>query len=179
MPHPPETYRALAERAWTWARAQVREGDEGLWLPEHPGQQEPPDYPFGMHSGVGGLAHALAEVRLTRDLTDAETGLAAGIAETLRRRIATETEYDYFDGLTSTLGILVALDAPGEEEAVARLLELATPDGWQPSFLEPPRAMKEGRGERAGCDVMSWSLHAACRPGRAVLGYVGLGPRAA
>ena len=46
------------------------------------------------------------------------------------RRIPDETEYDYFDGLVSTIGALTALEAPGAEPAVSRLLELATPDGW-------------------------------------------------
>ena len=40
----------------------------GLWLPETPEQTEPGQYSHGMHSGVGGLAHVLAEIRLTRDL---------------------------------------------------------------------------------------------------------------
>ncbi len=99
VPHPPTTYRDLAESAWRWVQAQVREGDEGLWLPEHPGQRARPEHPFGMHSGIGGLAHTLADLRLVRPLTPAEHGLADGIAETVRRRVPTETEYDYFDGL--------------------------------------------------------------------------------
>jgi hypothetical protein len=126
-------------------QAQVREGDEGLWLPERPDQAEPGDYPYGMHSGVGGLAHVLSEIRLSRDLTTHETSLVDGIAATLVRRVADETEYDYFDGLVSTIGVLVALDRPGADLAVARLHELAMPDGWQPSFLDPERALPDGR----------------------------------
>ena len=146
MPPPdPATYRELAERAWSWVLTQVREGDDGLWLPEHPGQAEPGEYPHGMHSGIGGLAHAMAELRLTRELTAAENALGEGIAETLVGRIADMTEYDYFDGLTSTIGVLLALDAPGAELAIARLRELATPDGWPTSWLGPPRAVPEGR----------------------------------
>ncbi len=145
MAHDPAVYRDLAERSWSWVLTQVRANDDGLWLPENPEQAEPGEHPYGLHSGVGGLAHVLSEVGLTRDLGSQELLLADGIAETLVHRIAEETEYDYFDGLTSTLGVLTALGAPGSELAVARLTELATPDGWQPSWLGPPRAVPEGR----------------------------------
>jgi hypothetical protein len=145
VPHDPSTYRDLAERAWAWVLTQVRREDDGPWLPENASLTEPGEYPYGMHSGIGGLAHAMAEIRLTRELTADESDLADEIAATLTARIPEMTEYDYFDGVTSTLGILLALDAPGADVAVARLRELATPDGWQPSFLEPPRAVPEGR----------------------------------
>jgi hypothetical protein len=46
--------------------------------------------------------------------------------------------YSYFDGLVSDLGVLSALDAEGAEEAVARLDELATDDGWEQPWLESP-----------------------------------------
>jgi lantibiotic modifying enzyme len=144
-PGTPSTYRELAERAWFWVLTQVRSGDEGLWLPEHAGQIQPGEYPYGMHSGVGGLAHAMAEIRLSRAMTATERALSEGIAETLVRRIPGAKEYDYFDGLTSTIGILVALDAPGADLAVARLCELSTTDGWPTSWIEPPRAVPDGR----------------------------------
>ena len=140
-----DSYRMLAERAWAWAMAQVASDEAGLWLPEHTDQTERGDYPYGMHSGIGGLAHVLSEIRLTRAWTDEESALTSGITETLTARIPGLTDYDYFDGLTSTLGILTALEAPGADLAVARMLELATPDGWQPSFLGPPTAVPEGR----------------------------------
>ena len=139
MPHDPTTYRDLAERSWAWVQTRVRSGDDGLWLPETPDETEPGDFAYGMHSGIGGLAHVLAEIRLTRELTDEEERLAEGIAETLVRRIADETEFDYFNGLVSTIGILTALGATGADQAVARLHELVTDDGWQPSFLNPER----------------------------------------
>jgi hypothetical protein len=145
VPTAPDVYRDLAERAWAWVRTQVREDDDGLWLPERPDQTEPGDYPYGMHSGVGGLAHAMAEIRLTRPLSADEQALADGIAATIVGLVPQMTEYDYFDGLSSAIGILTALEAPGAEAAVARLRELATPDGWRTSFLEPPRAVPEGR----------------------------------
>ena len=145
MTHGPETYRALADSSWRWVLDQVRDGDDGLWLPEHPGQTEPGELAYSMHSGIGGLAHVLSEIRLTRPLTAHEQELSAGIADTVVRRIPDEIEYDYFVGLVSTIGILTALDAPGADLAVARLLELATPDGWPVSWLEPDRALPEGR----------------------------------
>ena len=174
MAHSADVYRDLAERSWAWVVSQVRSGDEGLWLPEQPAQTEPGDYPFGMHSGVGGLAHVMAEIRLTRPLTAEEQELAAGIADTLVRRIPDETEYDYFDGLVSTIGILTELDAPGADVAVARLRELATPDGWQPSWIGPPGAVPEGRCNDATLGTASVLLGAlwACRydvPGAADL----------
>ena len=145
MPHDPSVYRDLAERSWAWVLTNVRTDGDDLWLPETPVQGEPGEYPYGMHSGVGGLAHVLAEIRLTRELTSGELRLAHGIADTVERRIPAETEHDYFDGLTSTIGILLALDGAGSEPAVARLRELATTDGWQPSWIGPPRAVAEGR----------------------------------
>ncbi|MCB0909101.1 MAG: hypothetical protein KDB63_18500 [Nocardioidaceae bacterium] len=145
MPHSASTYRDLAERAWSWVLSQVREGDEGLWLPEHPGQQQLPDFPYDMHSGVGGLAHVLAEIGLTRPLADGEVALAEGIAQTVSRRVPTETEYGYFDGLVSTLGVLLAIGASGVPVVVERLTELATPDGWRPSFLGPPETAPDPR----------------------------------
>ena len=87
-----DTYRVLAERSWSWAMAQVASDDAGLWLPEHTDQTEPGDQPHGMHSGIGGLAHVLSEIRLTRPWTDDESALATGIAETLTARIHELTE---------------------------------------------------------------------------------------
>jgi lantibiotic modifying enzyme len=145
VPHDPQTYRDLAERAWAWALTQVRYAEQGVWLPERPEQTEPDEYSFGLHSGIAGLAHVMAEIQLTRSLTSLERSVAEGIAETLTRRIDDETEFDYFNGLTCTLGVLLALDAPGADLAVARLRELALPDGWQPSWTGPPRAVPDGR----------------------------------
>ncbi|MGD9959294.1 lanthionine synthetase LanC family protein [Nocardioides sp.] len=141
----PDTYRSLAEASWAWVRSQVRGRGSDLWLPSNPAQSEPGDFPVGMHSGVGGLAHVMAEIRLSRELSPDELALGEGIAATLVGRIPQETEYDYFDGHVSTIGILTALGAPGSELAVARLLELATPDGWQPSWLDDDRTLPDGR----------------------------------
>jgi hypothetical protein len=145
VPHDPATYRDLAERSWAWVLTQVREGDGGPWLAEKPDETTPGEFAYGMHSGVGGLAHVLAEIRLTRDLTTDEQRLADRIAETLAARIDDETEFDYFNGLVSTIGILTALGAPGADRAVARLRELATPDGWQASWMEEYRYPAQAR----------------------------------
>ncbi len=140
-----ESYRALAESAWAWVLGQVRRDADGLWLPEYTSEDEPGEYAYGLYSGIAGLAHVLSEIRLTRALTRVELALEDGIAETLVRRIPDTTEYDYFNGLVSTIGALIALDAPGAELAVVRLLELATPDGWQTSWMSPPGEVAEGR----------------------------------
>ncbi len=138
-----ETYRALAESAWTWVLDQVRRDGDDVWLPEHPAQTEPGEFSYGMRVGVGGLAHVLAEIRLMRDLTPAELGLREEIIETLVRRIPGDTWYDYFDGLVSTIGVLTALEAPGAEAAVSRLLGWSTPDGWPTPDVGPPQAVPE------------------------------------
>ena len=144
MPHEPATYRDLAERAWAWVQSQVQSGDDGLWLPDAAGRSEPGDDPWGMYLGVGGLAYVLEEIRLARDLTDAEDALAAGIAETLVRRIPAEQEFDLFVGVVSMLGALIALGAPGTDAAIDRLHELETARGWTPPWMAPPDAVADG-----------------------------------
>jgi Lanthionine synthetase C-like protein len=145
VPHDPPTYRAIAERSWAWVLTQVREGEQGPWLAETPDETAPGEFAYGVHSGIGGLAHVLAEIGLTRDLTADERRLAARIAETLTARIQDETEFDYFNGLVSTIGVLTALGMPGADRAVARLHALATPDGWQTSWMEQYRYAAQAR----------------------------------
>ena len=137
----PETHRDVAEAAWRWVLDQVR-WDDGPWVPgavTGPEAGEPPWDRDGMHSGVGGLAHVLAEIRHVRPWTAEEQGLAEAVAERVRRTIATQVDCTYFDGLVSTIGVLIALQAPGVEAAVARLEELAEPDGWPQTIVQPPR----------------------------------------
>lgn len=137
----PETYAELGEAAWRWVLDQVR-WDDGPWIPVAvPHEGGPPEERDGMHSGIGGLAHVLAEVRESRPWTEEEERLADGIATRIRAGLATTTAYSYFDGLVSDLGVLSALGADGATEAVARLDELATDDGWeQPWMKHPPFA---------------------------------------
>ncbi|WP_299921914.1 lanthionine synthetase LanC family protein [uncultured Nocardioides sp.] len=138
-----ETYADLGEAAWRWVLDQVS-WDDGPWIPVSLGfdgrahDGGPPEDRDGMHSGVGGLAHVLAEVRETREWTAEEQALADGIVERVRRGLPTTEVYSYFDGLVSDIGVLSALEADGAEEAVARLAELATDDGWEQPWLESP-----------------------------------------
>jgi len=138
--HSPETYRETAEAAWRWALDQVRE-DDGPWIPTAVTDAEPrvPDDRDGMHSGIGGLAHAIHEVHLARPITLEEDHLAAAIGRRIRTVVPAMTETTYFDGLVSALGVLIALDEPGSEIAVSRLGELAGPDGWPQPYLTEPR----------------------------------------
>jgi lantibiotic modifying enzyme len=125
--------------------AQVRWAD-GPWIPESV-TDEPEISPYrdGMHSGIGGLAYVLAEIRLTREWTVEEKALADAIAERLNNRIPTETDYAFFDGLVSDIGVLTALGADGASAAVRRLLALATPNGWPQTTLGPPKFLPDTR----------------------------------
>ena len=140
-------HRDVAEAAWRWVLDQVRYAD-GPWIPEaltEPPATEPTWDRDGMHSGIGGLAHVLAEVRACRPWTGEETALADAIVERIRRAIPTRTDATYFDGLVSNIGVLTALQAPGAEDAVARLTALATADGWSQTALEGPRYLPGAR----------------------------------
>jgi hypothetical protein len=134
-----DRYAEVAERAWRWVLAQVRWSD-GPWIPksvavdgavDEPGLPRGP-YRDGLHEGIAGLAHVLAEIRLTRPWTREEADLAAAIVERLRRVTPEMTDVSFFDGLSSTVGALVALDAPGADAAVRRMTDSSTVDGWAP-----------------------------------------------
>ena len=140
-PREPATYRELAEASWSWVLDQVRWQD-GPWVPASvtdPPDPEPPWDRDGLHSGVGGLAHALAEIRLARAWAPEEERLADGIVERIQAAIPTGVDCTYFDGLVSAVGVLTTLGATGTEAAVARLAELGTPDGWPQTAVGPPR----------------------------------------
>lgn len=135
-----DAYAELGEAAWRWVLDQVRWDEGGPWIPESvPHDGGPPEERDGMHSGIGGLAHVLAEVRATREWTGEERRLADGITARVRAGLGTTTTYSYFDGLVSDLGVLSALGAEGATEAVARLSELMTDDGWEQPWMAPPR----------------------------------------
>jgi hypothetical protein len=141
-----DAHRDLAEASWRWVLAQVRYAD-GPWIPwQVPAEGDAPPWDRdGTHSGVGGLAHVLAEIRQSRAWTDQEAALADAIAERVVASIATQTDATFFDGLVSTIGVLVALDAPGVDLAVARLAELATADGWEQTAIEGARYLPGAR----------------------------------
>ena len=137
----PDGYHRLADAAWRWVLDQVR-WDDGPWIPESvTSDADPgvPGYRDGMYSGVGGLAYVLAEIGLARTWTDEETRIAEAVADRLRRAIPDDEDCTLFDGLPSALGALTALRAPGADAAIARLADLATPDGWPQTVLGPPR----------------------------------------
>ncbi len=142
-------YRELAEAAWRWVLAQV-EDEDGPRIPARvdvdTGTSEPSEdaYRDGLHEGIGGLAHVLAEIRLSRPWTEAEADLAAAVAERLRARIPEVSDASFFDGLSSIVGALIALDAPGADEAVHRLLATAETDGWPPAYPLSPEKHRPG-----------------------------------
>ena len=78
------THLQLAEAGWRWTLDQVRYDEDGPWIPLTPDATEPAWDRDGMHSGIGGLAHALAVISRTRAWTTDEAALAAAIGERLR-----------------------------------------------------------------------------------------------
>jgi len=141
------TYTDVGEAAWRWVLDQVRWDDAGPWIPESvPHEGGPPEEDRdGMHSGIGGLAYVLAELRLARALTGPEERLAEQIADRVRAGIPQSTVYTFFDGLVSDIGVLTSLGAPGAQAALDRLAELAGPDGWPQRFVKPPRYTPDAR----------------------------------
>jgi hypothetical protein len=133
----PTRYRDLAERSWRWVLDQVQWAD-GPWIPQSVDVEgkgdgsTTEDYRDGIHEGIGGLALALAEVRLTRPVTDEEHDLADAIAARLRSQIPEATDVSFFDGLSGTVAALISLGTPGATDAVRRLCETADHDGWRP-----------------------------------------------
>jgi lantibiotic modifying enzyme len=119
--------------------------DDGVWIPEWAGGELIPEYHYGMYSGVSGLAHVLAEIRSCRAWTAQERRLADVIATQVREGIETTTDCSFFGGLVSTIGVLTALEAPGSDDAVTRLLELSTPDGWPPALRQAERFLDGAR----------------------------------
>ncbi|WP_198682386.1 lanthionine synthetase LanC family protein [Kribbella sp. VKM Ac-2569] len=137
---PAMTYGEIGETAWGWVMDQVRWDDDGPWIPEFAGDEQPTaEDRDGIHNGIGGLAHTLAEIRLTRQWTATEQDLAVAIADRIRTTIPTTTSTTFFGGLVSSIGVLTALDQAGTSAALERLQALATEDGWPESFLDQPR----------------------------------------
>src|SRR4051794_9760205 len=113
----PEAYRRVAEAAWRWVQAQVRE-DQGPWLPDAVVEGASPDQPAwdrdSLYSGIAGLAPLLAEVRQHRPLTAAEGDLAARVVDRLRAAATDRVEPSLYDGLAGDATALRLL-APGAE----------------------------------------------------------------
>ena len=72
-----------------------------------------------MHSGIGGLAHVLAEVRESRGWSAEESALADGIAARIRANLPSQPLATYVDGVVSDLGVLGALRADGSDVAMS------------------------------------------------------------
>ncbi len=138
------TYRSVAEAGLAWVLDQVR-WDDGPWIPLDLTSTAPAADRDGLHSGIGGVAHLLAEVRSTRPWTGSEHALAVGIVVRLREQVAEETDVTLFDGLTSTVGALLALGADNVGAPLARLLALVTPDGWPQDTIGGPRYSPDAR----------------------------------
>jgi len=181
----PARYGDVADAAWRWVLGQVR-WDDGPWIPvpgtvpgadavpadaatPPAGGATPPDDRDGLHSGVGGVALALAEVRLDRPWSDEERRLADGIRERVRRVAQTETDPGFFDGLSSHVGTLLALDDPaGAERVLDRLAETIGGDGWPSPWTKPPRVavgsplndVTLGNGSAVLADA--WALRHGC-----------------
>ena len=180
-------YAGVAERAWRWVLAQVRWSD-GPWIPtsvavdgavDQP-ESLPGPYRDGLHEGVAGLAHVLAEIRLTRPWTREEADLAAAIVERLWRVTPEMADVSFFDGLSSTVGALVALDAPGADAAVRRMTDTSTVDGWAPGVpLSDVRYRANSRINDATLGTASVLLAAVWAMRRDVDGSRDLAERAA
>ncbi len=138
MPGDASSYRSVAEAGLAWVLGQVR-WDDGPWIPLDVTATGPAPDRDGMHSGIGGLAHLLSEVRATRTWTADERALADDVVARLRSRVAEQADVTLFDGQASTVGALLALGADGAEEALLRLTAMATPDGWPQDAVGPPR----------------------------------------
>ncbi|MEV0129771.1 lanthionine synthetase LanC family protein [Dactylosporangium sp. NPDC050688] len=129
------TYRDLGEAAWAWTLHHVHD-DDGPWLPEivTGDAPQPAADRDTVYAGIGGLAPVLAELRLHRPLTAAETALADGIVARLAAQAETRVEPSLYDGLAGDATALRLL-APGREQvALDRLARLRTPDGWPTTF---------------------------------------------
>lgn len=100
-----------------------------------------------MHSGVGGLAHVLAQIRRGRPWTSEDQRLVDAVADRLRDVVPGQTDCSFFDGLASCVGALIALDVPGASDAVARLATLAEPDGWPQTVIHMSRCPPGARVE--------------------------------
>ncbi|MEU0878583.1 lanthionine synthetase LanC family protein [Lentzea sp. NPDC005914] len=136
-----DAYWGTAEAAWRWVLDLVHY-DDAVWIPPSVGVELDPEDRDSMYAGVGGLAHVLAEIRLCREWTGEEQRLAEAITEQIRAGFGTATDYMFFSGLVSAIGVLTVLDAPGSDAAVARLVELSTPDGWAHEYFSPPRFLE-------------------------------------
>ena len=136
----PAGWHDIGESAWAWVLEQVCWADDGtVSLPmtvddEGPGEVD--EFPDSTHSGIGGLAFALAEIHLARPWTTSEQRLATGIVATIESHLRARVEPSYGVGLAGDATALRLLDPGREEGALARLEDLAGPDGWGTTLFD-------------------------------------------
>ncbi|MFF5225870.1 lanthionine synthetase LanC family protein [Dactylosporangium sp. NPDC000521] len=124
----PTSYQELGEAAWAWTLGQVGADDDGPVLPGPASDRDT------VYAGLPGLAPVLAELRLHRPLTEAETALADAIVTRLTGLAATRVEPSLYDGLAGDVAALRLLAPGSERAALERLTHLRTPDGWETTF---------------------------------------------
>jgi hypothetical protein len=137
--HTADAYREIGESAWSWVLGQVSQ-DDGPWLPEPASAEAPAEDRDSLYAGIAGLAPALAEISLTRPLSETERTLGSGVVDRLSRMAAVRREPSLYDGLAGDLTALALLSPQAVEVPLRRLEELMTPDGW---------ATTSGHGEGA------------------------------
>ena len=135
-----------AEAAWRWVMSQVHFAGDGPVLVRNEGgsveavQSAERD---SIYDGIGGLALALAEIRLSRPWSTDEAFLADAIVARLHRLAPDRREPALFSGLAGDAVALRAL-APGSERvAVERLVAIATPDGWTTTLFSSGGAISD------------------------------------
>src|SRR5829696_1956333 len=137
-----DAYRETGESAIAWAIGQVR-GDDGPWIPVSvpadgsPSVPPPPEERDCLYRGVGGVALALSEVRLSRQLSDEEQAVAEAVRSRLVRCAATQVDPTLYFGMAGDLTALRLLGTGNDVAGLmAELAQRATPVGW-PAPLEP------------------------------------------
>ena len=137
-----EDYRVAGEAAVSWSLGQVR-GDDGPWIPVSvpadgaPVEPPPPEERDCLYRGIGGVALALAEVRLSRDWTDEEGAVAEAVRGRLVACATTQVDPTLYFGLAGDVAALRLLGSAAEAAVPMGLLaERATAVGW-PAPLEP------------------------------------------
>jgi lantibiotic modifying enzyme len=124
-----------AERSWAWVLDQVRWDDDGPWVGTDPLPASERDT---VYEGVAGLAFALAEVRLARDWSPAESVLAEAVVDRLVRISPNQFEASLYCGLAGSLTAIALLDRSAIDAPVHQLQQIVTESGW-PTTLYPDR----------------------------------------
>jgi hypothetical protein len=170
-----ETYRDLAEAAWSWTVDQVCD-DDGPWLPESVDEGTPQaatwerDY---LYIGIAGTSLALAEMAQHRPFTEREQRLADDVVARLGRQSRTSDHPSLYGGLGGIVTGLRHLAPGAERDAPRRIGELRTPAGWVSQEPGPYRDMvlTDIIGGGAGIVLAAlWAGGALDGPARAVPG---------